>query len=524
MPNSFILDEYLVKLGFTTDTVGYARFANALRDASSLVENQTFGMAKKILEAQGAATGLFAAIGAGALGMADKVAMADQDYRLLALHMYTSLPVARELKVALDALGQPLENVMWDPELAARFHQLVDDQRRLTEELGPNFESNMVKIRDVRFEFTRLGVTIEDYLIPMIVNDLAAAFGTNIDGMLEKLRGWNDWLITHMPEISDWITNKLKPALIDVENVAGETWVMVKALAAAFTNLVGSLSGDTSLEGTTTNFEKFTTAIQKALGWLTSFVIGVDKAVEIMAHLVSAAADINNFNFKGANAEMGLARQLLTPGSGAALGAGVGGAVGAFFGMPTIGAAVGAGIGHDLGGYTTSQPNKTADTIRSIAGVMGVPPELALAVARVESGMRQFDQSGNLIRSNTPGSHAMGMFQLQPGTASDMGVDPTQEMGNMIGGVKYLAQLLKKYQGNQRLALQAYAGGTPGYADKVMAAEGGDFNGDINIAVHPPQGASAKEIAQETWKIAEQAMKQKVQRNLAEQLTPGSSY
>lgn len=523
MPNSFILDEYLVKLGFTTDTVGYARFANALRDASSLVENQTFGMAKKILEAQTAATGLFAAIGAGALGMADKVAMADQDYRLLALHMYTSLPVARELKVALDALGQPLENVMWDPELAARFHQLVDDQRTLTEELGPGFESQMVKIRDVRFEVTRFGVELQ-YLSMFLVDDLAKAFGTTTDGLLEKMRGFNDWFITHMPEIADWIANKLKPVLIDVEDVASETWVMVKALAAAFTNLVGALSGDTSLEGTTTNFEKFSTAIQKALGWLTSFVVSVDKAVEIMAHLVSAAADLNSMNLTGAETEMVLARKLITPGSSAVIGTVVGGGLGTLFGMPAVGAAVGGGIAYELGGYTTSQPNKTADTIRSIAGVMGVPPELALAVAQVESGMRQFDQSGNLIRSNTPGSHAMGMFQLQPGTASDMGVDPTQEMGNMIGGVKYLAQLLKKYQGNQRLALQAYAGGTPGYAEKVMAAEGGDFNGDINIAVHPPQGASAKEIAQETWKIAEQAMKQKVQRNLAEQLTPGSSY
>jgi hypothetical protein len=98
------------------------------------------------LEFQVAVVGAFAAIGLTAIGLAEKTAMADQEYRLLALHMFTTKNTARELKVALDALGQPLENVMWDPELAARFNSLVKDQRTLIEELGPTFDKNMVKI------------------------------------------------------------------------------------------------------------------------------------------------------------------------------------------------------------------------------------------------------------------------------------------------------------------------------------------------------------------------------------------
>ena len=112
------LEEYLVRLGFNVDTSAFAQFSNALRDASSIVDSQYGKMVGKVWQFQGVATGAFFAAGAAAIDIADKVATADQEYRLLALHMYTSLPVARELKIALDALGQPLENIMWDPELA----------------------------------------------------------------------------------------------------------------------------------------------------------------------------------------------------------------------------------------------------------------------------------------------------------------------------------------------------------------------------------------------------------------------
>lgn len=49
-----------------------------------------------------------------------------------------------------------------------------------------------------------------------------------------------------------------------------------------------------------------------------------------------------------------------------------------------------------------------------------------------------------------------GIMQLQPGTAQDMGVDPTTSAGNIMGGAKYLSQLQATFGGDLRKTLAAY--------------------------------------------------------------------
>jgi soluble lytic murein transglycosylase-like protein len=80
----------------------------------------------------------------------------------------------------------------------------------------------------------------------------------------------------------------------------------------------------------------------------------------------------------------------------------------------------------------------------------GVDPNLMKAQAYAESGGDQNAESG---------AGAVGVFQLEPATAADLGVDPTVMDSNVQGGVKYMSQLLAKYNGNQTLALAAYDAG-----------------------------------------------------------------
>lgn len=85
--------------------------------------------------------------------------------------------------------------------------------------------------------------------------------------------------------------------------------------------------------------------------------------------------------------------------------------------------------------------------INDAAERYGVSPKLVNAVVKTESASKSDAVSPK---------GAQGLMQLMPKTAKALGVeDPTDPAQNIEGGVKYLAQLIKKF-GDEKLALAAY--------------------------------------------------------------------
>lgn len=106
-----------------------------------------------------------------------------------------------------------------------------------------------------------------------------------------------------------------------------------------------------------------------------------------------------------------------------------------------------------------------ASTIINTASAYGVDPRLALEVAMRESGLNQ---------SAISPKGAIGIFQLMPGTAGDLGVDPRDAAQNIDGGVRYLSQLIGQFAGDVAAALGAYNWGAT-HVSETMALYGHDW-------------------------------------------------
>jgi soluble lytic murein transglycosylase-like protein len=126
--------------------------------------------------------------------------------------------------------------------------------------------------------------------------------------------------------------------------------------------------------------------------------------------------------------------------------------------------------------------------VRQTASQLEVEPELIHAVIRQESGYDPYAVSHK---------GAKGLMQLMPATARRFGVkdvfDPAE---NVQGGVKYLRQLLDRYDGDRRLALAAYNAGegavdrfggvppyreTQDYVDRIVGPSESDVAADIAV-------------------------------------------
>ena len=155
------------------------------------------------------------------------------------------------------------------------------------------------------------------------------------------------------------------------------------------------------------------------------------------------------------------------------------------------------------GGSRTSAEVQSLDLnslVRRTASQLNVEPELIHAVIRQESGYDPYAVSHK---------GAKGLMQLMPATAKRFGVkdvfDPAE---NVQGGVKYLRQLLDRYEGDRRLALAAYNAGegavdrfggvppyreTQDYVDRIIGPSEPDMTADATVE------ESGQPVVQRVW-------------------------
>lgn len=418
MADLSVIKEYLVRLGFDVKSNELAKFNDALRSATQQVERVTSGMTKAFVVAGGAVLTTLTAIATGTVGLMDHVAQSDLGFQVWARRMYLSTDAAKSLKIATDALGYSLEDIVWGPkELQERFGILQGDQARMMGGLGGDFETQMRRIRDIRFEFTRLGVELQ-YLAMQVVKSLSVRLFGNEGTLLERLKEFNDWFISRLPQLGDKVATYLVPVLKDVWHIFTDIFQIARML-------LPTLDGMGHILDSVANATKTAVSgIKDLFEWI--------EAHPLIKNMIQGAA-------------IGGAAGSVIPGIGTGVGAAMGaaGGAGAYFSNGTI------------------DKNKIQDQIVAIAKSMGLDPAIALAIAQQESGFNPNAKSNK---------GALGLFQLMPGTASGLGVDPNDPQQNIRGGIGYLLQLFRKYK-DWNKAFIAYNEG-PGILDKGIIYPG----------------------------------------------------
>jgi hypothetical protein len=144
----------------------------------------------------------------------------------------------------------------------------------------------------------------------------------------------------------------------------------------------------------------------------------------------------------------------------------------------------------DILNSSVNQTENDLDSIFETASKKyNIPVNLLKAVAKTES---------NFNSNATSNRGAMGIMQLMPGTAESLGIndayDPQQ---NIMGGAKYLSQMLDEFDGDAKLAVAAYNAGagnirkyggippfeeTQNYVNKVLGYCGDDISANLASA------------------------------------------
>lgn len=155
-----------------------------------------------------------------------------------------------------------------------------------------------------------------------------------------------------------------------------------------------------------------------------------------------------------------------------------------------------------------SKANNLDNIFEMAAEKYNVSVDLLKAVAKAESGFNPNAESH---------AGAQGIMQLMPATARSLGVtnsfDPEQ---NIMGGAKYLSQMLDKFDGDTELSLAAYNAGpgnvlkydgippfkeTQNYVAKVMGYSGQQLSTSFQTNAYNLNASNTRALNSSTYNL-----------------------
>ncbi len=249
MPGENTLEEYLVKIGWDIDEIGFNAANKKLNEFASGIVKKSGTAVQSVVKAGGIVLDIILSVNDATWNLLSTTAKLDLKTETLARRMWTTEQNSRSLSSSLDALGMSYEELFYaTPEQFNRFLEL--NQLGKTLEAPEQLDVTLKKIRDIQFEFSKLK-QIAFYGTRWVSYYLGEYLGVDIDEIIGKLKNFNKWLIDNLSEITRKIAYVLSvfyrlgkagyqaikivgEGVVNLfENVDTSTWKMVATITAA---------------------------------------------------------------------------------------------------------------------------------------------------------------------------------------------------------------------------------------------------------------------------------------------------
>ncbi|WP_371378924.1 transglycosylase SLT domain-containing protein [Sporomusa aerivorans] len=218
-----VIKQYLVSLGVQIDKPGFNQMQSTLNQTSSTVTAATSGWVKDFVKAGTLISTALASVSASIAGVMASAAKQDLAMEKYSRSMLVSKSAALEMKTAIDALGESVQDIQLTPELMQRYRALVSDGRNM--KVGGDYEGTMKNFRDLIFEFTRVKQEAS-YALQWVGYYLMKHLSKPLADAKTNFKSFNDNLIKNMPV---W-TEKVARALVYIINVGKHFLDLLKTI------------------------------------------------------------------------------------------------------------------------------------------------------------------------------------------------------------------------------------------------------------------------------------------------------
>lgn len=198
------MQEYLVKIGWNVDENSFKNTRDTIDDIKDSLIGSASKIASSFTKAAGIVGDVIYSVNEQMFSIIETTAQLDYQTERLARQYWSTEKNVRSFQTALDVLGESESSLMFmTDEQYKRFIQL--NQLGGTLEAPKELDEYLVKVRDINLEFSKLKM-IAQYGTRWVTYWLSQFTGKDVDTVLKKFRGINDYIIKNLPKITAQIS------------------------------------------------------------------------------------------------------------------------------------------------------------------------------------------------------------------------------------------------------------------------------------------------------------------------------